>query len=182
MNESAALVSSGKKEATASWLCEYEGDGKGAPVQGEPSVVTDWAGSPLCVIETTKVEVQAFEDVKRGFRRGSKVKAMARCDIGGPSTSVGDVRDLHACAASPLTGLQASSTTRHPLPACLSLGREPSARPPGGRLRAIPGSLSHDLIAAVGARTAQAQTRVNRAYPRAAGAETPRRVGFEHPL
>jgi uncharacterized protein YhfF len=65
-NELAALVLSGNKAATASLLWEYD-DGKRAPARGDLSIVTDWAGSPLCVIETTRVEVTAFEDVDDDF-------------------------------------------------------------------------------------------------------------------
>ena len=66
-DELAALVLSGNKAATASLLWEYEDDGKRAPAPGDLSIVTDWAGSPLCVIETTAVEVTAFEDVDEDF-------------------------------------------------------------------------------------------------------------------
>lgn len=66
-NELAALVLSGTKQATASLLWEYGGDGKRAPAVGDLSIVTDWAGSPVCVIETTVVDVEAFEDVDEDF-------------------------------------------------------------------------------------------------------------------
>ena len=66
-NELAALVLSGNKAATASLLWEYDGNGKRAPAPGDLSIVTDWAGSPLCVIETTAVDVTAFEDVDEDF-------------------------------------------------------------------------------------------------------------------
>lgn len=66
-NELAALVLSGTKGATASLLWEYGDDGRRAPAQGDLSVVTDWEGSPVCVIETTAVDVEAFEDVDEDF-------------------------------------------------------------------------------------------------------------------
>ena len=31
------------------------------------SVVTDWDGIPLCIIETSEVEVRAFKDVDEEF-------------------------------------------------------------------------------------------------------------------
>lgn len=65
-NELAALVLSGTKAATASLLCEYD-DKKRAPAPGDLSIVTGWAGSPVCVIETTAVAVTAFEDVDADF-------------------------------------------------------------------------------------------------------------------
>lgn len=63
----AELVLDGTKGATASLKWEYEGDGTRAPVPGDLSIVTNWAGSPLCVIETTEVEIQAFDDVSEDF-------------------------------------------------------------------------------------------------------------------
>lgn len=66
-NELAELVLRGKKAATASLLWQYETGGKRAPQTGDLSVVTDWQTSPLCVIETSGVEVQAFEDVDDEF-------------------------------------------------------------------------------------------------------------------
>ena len=66
-NDLGALVCAGAKVATASLLWEYPPEGKGPPKQGDLSVVTDWSGAPLCVIETTSVEVRAFEDVEEGF-------------------------------------------------------------------------------------------------------------------
>jgi uncharacterized protein YhfF len=66
-NELADLVLRGRKLATASLLWEYETGGKRQPQAGDLSVVTDWDGSPLCVIETTEVEVRAFNDVDKDF-------------------------------------------------------------------------------------------------------------------
>ena len=66
-NALAALVLRREKVATASLLWEYEVEGRRAPQPGDLSVVTSWDGLPLCVIETTEVQVQAFEDVDEGF-------------------------------------------------------------------------------------------------------------------
>jgi len=66
-NELAELVLRGKKVATASLLWEYETSDKRPPQAGDLSVVTDWQGSPLCVIETSGVEVRAFENVGDEF-------------------------------------------------------------------------------------------------------------------
>ena len=63
----AALVRRGEKAATASLVWENEAEGKRPPRPGDLSVVTAWDGRPLCVIETTGVEVHAFEDVDPGF-------------------------------------------------------------------------------------------------------------------
>jgi len=66
-NQLARLVLGGKKRATASLLWEYNLVGRRHPREGDLSVVTDWDGSPLCVIETTQVDVRAFEDVAEDF-------------------------------------------------------------------------------------------------------------------
>ena len=62
-----ALVRRGAKMATASLLWENEAEGTRPPRAGDLSVVTAWDGRPLCVIETTGVEVHAFEDVGAEF-------------------------------------------------------------------------------------------------------------------
>ncbi len=66
-NELAVLVLHGTKVATASLLWEYDGEDRRAPQPGDFSVVIDWQGSPLCVIETTDVDVFAFDDVGEDF-------------------------------------------------------------------------------------------------------------------
>lgn len=66
-NALATLVLRGEKVATASLLWEYATEGKRVPQQGDLSVVTRWDGVPLCVIETTEVQVHAFEDVDEAF-------------------------------------------------------------------------------------------------------------------
>lgn len=66
-NYLAELVLSGTKAGTASLAWEYEGNGNRAPARGDLSIVTDWTGTPLCVIETTVVDVQPFEEVTEDF-------------------------------------------------------------------------------------------------------------------
>lgn len=61
------LVLDGVKRGTASLAWEYEDDDEPTPQQGDLSVVTDWAGAPLCVIETTRVDVVPFDDVDEDF-------------------------------------------------------------------------------------------------------------------
>lgn len=71
----AALVIAGKKTATASSAWVYEGtdgtDGADEPLPkvGDLSVVTRLGGDPLCVIETTSVEVRPFNEVDADFAR-----------------------------------------------------------------------------------------------------------------
>lgn len=62
-NNLAALVVSGKKRATTSCFSSYEVNNEQLPEVGTLSVVTDWNGTPKCVIETTCVTVIPFKDV-----------------------------------------------------------------------------------------------------------------------
>lgn len=62
-----ALVLAGRKRATASLLWRYQHDRRPPPQAGDLSVVTDSAGSPRCVIETTGTELVPFDQVTAGF-------------------------------------------------------------------------------------------------------------------
>ena len=66
--ELAALVVAGKKTATASCLWAYEED-EPRPRAGDVSVITDWDGEPLAIIETVEVEERRFDQVDAGFAR-----------------------------------------------------------------------------------------------------------------
>jgi uncharacterized protein YhfF len=66
-NELAALVLCGRKRATAGLLWAYEKEGKQLPRAGDLSVVTDFAGAPVCVIETIDVAVTPFDEVGEAF-------------------------------------------------------------------------------------------------------------------
>jgi uncharacterized protein YhfF len=66
-NELGALVLAGTKRATASLLHSYETEGKPLPRPGDLSVVTDWDGKPLCVMETRRVDLVPYEDVDEEF-------------------------------------------------------------------------------------------------------------------
>lgn len=59
-NELLALVLEGKKRATSSCLRAYEIEGDPPPKAGDLSIVTDFAGEPYCVIETTAVTILPF--------------------------------------------------------------------------------------------------------------------------
>lgn len=63
----AALVLQGTKRATAAALWSHEAEGKRLPKPGDLSIVTNWAGQPLCVIETQSVEVAPFHEVTAEF-------------------------------------------------------------------------------------------------------------------
>ena len=62
-NELLRLVLEGKKRATSSSLTCYELEGERVPAPGDLSIVTDWAGEPHCVIETTQVDILPFRDM-----------------------------------------------------------------------------------------------------------------------
>ena len=62
-NELLDLVLQGQKRATASSLHAFEKEGEPLPKPGDLSVVTDWEGTPRCVIETTAVTVLPFREM-----------------------------------------------------------------------------------------------------------------------
>ncbi len=66
-NALADLVLDGTKRATAGLMASFEREGKPLPRPGDLSVVTDWAGAPLCVIETLRVDVVRFDEVTAAF-------------------------------------------------------------------------------------------------------------------
>lgn len=66
-NELAELVLRGIKRATAGSVWSSEAEGKRLPMRGDLSLVTNWAGEPLCIIETETVEVIPFSEVSAEF-------------------------------------------------------------------------------------------------------------------
>lgn len=66
-NELAGLVLAGKKRATAGSVWSAEAEGKRLPQPGDLSIVTNWSGEPLCVIETQSVNVAPFNEVPADF-------------------------------------------------------------------------------------------------------------------
>jgi uncharacterized protein YhfF len=66
-DELGALVVAGTKRATASSLWALQAQGRPPPQPGDYSIVTTWAGQPLCVIETQAIEIVAFRDVGAEF-------------------------------------------------------------------------------------------------------------------
>lgn len=61
------LVVDGVKQATASLAWTYEAEQRPPPAPGDLSIVTTWGGRPLCIIETTQVDIVPFEDVSAEF-------------------------------------------------------------------------------------------------------------------
>lgn len=66
-NHLAELVLRGTKRATAGLVWSFEAAGQPLLQPGNLSVVTKWAGEPLCIIETTAVEVVPFHEVTAAF-------------------------------------------------------------------------------------------------------------------
>ncbi len=57
------LVLIGKKKATASSLYAFEKENLRLPEVGDFSIVTNWAGEPKCVIQTSKVRILPFREM-----------------------------------------------------------------------------------------------------------------------
>ena len=66
-DELGALIADGIKTATCSALWEYEAEDEPLPQVGLKTVVLDGKGDPLCIVETTEVEVRPYEEVDAGF-------------------------------------------------------------------------------------------------------------------
>jgi len=66
-NELGGLVQAGVKTATCSLVWWYEAEGERIPEAGDLSVITNWDGDPMCVIETTEVEIKPFNQVDEQF-------------------------------------------------------------------------------------------------------------------
>jgi uncharacterized protein YhfF len=66
-DELGALVASGIKTATCSAFWEREAEGSRLPEVGQKSIVLDGSDNPLCIIETTEVEVQPYSGVNARF-------------------------------------------------------------------------------------------------------------------
>ena len=63
----ALLVLAGTKRATAGLVWSFEAASVPLPKAGDLSVVTNWAKSPLCVIETKRVDLVAYDQVSAEF-------------------------------------------------------------------------------------------------------------------
>ncbi len=62
-NELLKLVLEGTKRATSSSLKYFQIKGLKLPETGDLSIVTDWQGTPRCVIETAAVTILPFKDM-----------------------------------------------------------------------------------------------------------------------
>lgn len=66
-NELAGLVLKGTKTATSALVWETAAENKPPVLPGLYSIVTDWEGCPVCVIETTEVRIKPFKEVDAQF-------------------------------------------------------------------------------------------------------------------
>ena len=66
-DELGALVVQGTKTATLSVVWEYEAEGEALPQVGELSIILNGKGDPICIIETTEIEVKPFNQVDAQF-------------------------------------------------------------------------------------------------------------------
>jgi uncharacterized protein YhfF len=66
-NELAELVLRGIKGATTASLWSVELEDRPLPKPGALSIVTNWEGEPLCVIETESVEIMQLNQVGADF-------------------------------------------------------------------------------------------------------------------
>ena len=78
-DELGALVVAGIKTATAGLFWSYEAEEEPLPQARQPSIVTDWEGRPLCVIETTEVQVLPFDEVgaQHAYEEGEGDRSLA---------------------------------------------------------------------------------------------------------
>lgn len=66
-NELAALVLEGTKRATAALLWAHEHAKSPLPKRGNLSIVTNFSGEPVCIIETQRVDIVSFDEVTAEF-------------------------------------------------------------------------------------------------------------------
>jgi uncharacterized protein YhfF len=66
-DELGPLIVDGTKTVTCSALWEYEAEGSTLPEVGLKTIVLDRQGDPLCIVETTKVEVRSYDEVDDRF-------------------------------------------------------------------------------------------------------------------
>ena len=81
-------MTSRKDEAVAGAVWACEANGQRPPAPGDLSIVTDWAGHPLCVIETLHTETVPFHSVSAEFAAVDKVIRATTLEKFGPVRSV----------------------------------------------------------------------------------------------
>jgi len=66
-NELVGLIMEGKKTASCALMYEYKKENEELPVSGQVKLVVDGSYNPVCVIETTEVQVKPYREVDQGF-------------------------------------------------------------------------------------------------------------------
>ncbi len=66
-NELGALVLAGIKTATCSLRWVYDHTGERIPAVGDLSIITDWDGNPLGIIETVEITIRPYDQVDAAF-------------------------------------------------------------------------------------------------------------------
>ena len=61
------LVLDDIKHGTASLLDSYKHDKEPVPKEGDLSIITDWEGTPHCILETVRVWIYKFSEVPESF-------------------------------------------------------------------------------------------------------------------
>lgn len=62
-NQLVQLVLQRIKTATCGLVWSYEAESEKLPEKGDISIITDWEGEPLCIIETIQADLKAFNEV-----------------------------------------------------------------------------------------------------------------------
>ena len=65
--ELGTLIAAGTKTASCSSLWEWEAEGNPIPEVGLVTIVLNWEGAPLCIIETVEVEMKPYNQVDAQF-------------------------------------------------------------------------------------------------------------------
>jgi uncharacterized protein YhfF len=73
------LVLRGVKRATASLLWDYERESAALPAPGGYGVITDFAGAPQCIVQTTEVQIRPYDqvDAQFAFEEGEGDRSLA---------------------------------------------------------------------------------------------------------
>ncbi len=77
-DELGALIADGTRTATCSALWEYEAEVEPLPEIGLKTIVLDGSGAPLCIIETTEVEVRPYDrvDARFAYEEGERDRSL----------------------------------------------------------------------------------------------------------
>ncbi len=75
----AELTAKGIKTATCSAYCLYEAEGETMPQEGEYSVILNAKEEAVCVIQTTKVFVEKFQNIseEHAYKEGEGDRSLA---------------------------------------------------------------------------------------------------------